>query len=211
MNEVNNAARASGPTPDTPPEYADFVRLTDLLRELQLSKALEVGYRMEDGQATPVVHLTAKGPDSAALAEVRTLLGLDPDHAFYLLTQDPVSNQRDSIRLNTRSLLGMLFYLSQSVAIPAADEQAGKVTVTRNADGSPFDWSDVTRNLFQINSSATQPQAAAVATRYRGYWFYIDDTDLDSKSTFAFLSQLFALQAGSAEAIVPVLTLPVGR
>ena len=105
----------------------------------------------------------------------------------------------------------MLFYLAQSVSVPAVDEQAGKVTVTRNADGSPFDWSEVTRDLFQIKTSAARPVTAAVAARYRGHWFYIDDTDLDSKSTFALLSQLFALQAGPAESIRPALTLPVGR
>jgi hypothetical protein len=49
-----------------------------------------------------------------------------------------------------------------------------------------------------------------VAARYRGHWFFIDDSDLDSKSTFVMLSQIFSLQAGKAEGIVPVLTLPVG-
>jgi hypothetical protein len=210
MNGVANAPRASGPTPVTPPVYADFVRLTNLLRDLQLANALEVGYTTEDGQSPPVLHLTPGGQDLPALAEVRSLLGLEPDRDDFILSQDAISDQRNYIRISTRSLLGMLFYLSQSVAVPAADEQAGKVTVTRNADGSPFDWSEVTRDLFQVKSSATKPQAAAVVARYRGHWFYIDDTDLDSKSTFAFLSQLFALQAGSAEAIRPVLTLPVG-
>jgi hypothetical protein len=43
---------------------------------------------------------------------------------------------------------------------------------------------------------------------YRGHWFYIDDSDLESKSTFTLLARIFALQAGKAEGIVPVLTLP---
>jgi hypothetical protein len=62
-----------------------------------------------------------------------------------------------------------------------------------------------------MKSAATRPENAVIAVRYRGYWFWIDDTDLDSKSTFAMLSQIFSLQAGKAEGIVPVLTLPVGR
>ncbi|UCG16782.1 MAG: hypothetical protein JSV19_01855 [Phycisphaerales bacterium] len=51
---------------------------------------------------------------------------------------------------------------------------------------------------------------SAVAVRYRGYWFYIDDTDLHSKSTFALLRQLFSLPAGQFKGAAPVLTLPVG-
>ena len=82
-------------------------------------------------------------------------------------------------------------------------------TATRFA--CAFDWADVTRGLFHVSTATSRPDAAAVAVRYRGHWFYIDDTDLDSKSTFAFLSQLFALQAGSAESVSPVLTLPVGN
>ncbi len=210
LNGIPNAPRASGPTPDTPPEYADFVRVADQLRELQLDGALELGFRAQGEQTVPVLHVTPTAVNEPAVAALISRLGLDPGHGSYLLTHDPLGEARDTIRIRTRSLLGMLFYLSQSVAVPPVDEAEGRVTVTKNADGSPFDWRDVTRNLFQVHSAASRPDGAAVAARYRGHWFYIDDSDLDSKSTFAFLSQLFALQAGSAESIRPVLTLPVG-
>jgi hypothetical protein len=49
-----------------------------------------------------------------------------------------------------------------------------------------------------------------VAVQYRGSWFYIDDSDLSSKSTFNLLGQLFELQAGEAGGSVPLLTLPIG-
>lgn len=77
-------------------------------------------------------------------------------------------------------------------------------------DGSEFDWLDVTGELLKIQCSYLPPRQAAVAVRYRGYWFYIDDTDLHSKSTFALLRQLFSLQAGQFTGAAPVLTLPVG-
>jgi hypothetical protein len=50
---------------------------------------------------------------------------------------------------------------------------------------------------------------AFVAIPYRGNWFYLADNDLDSKSTFMLLMQLFRLQAGSAKSIGPTLTIPV--
>ncbi len=48
------------------------------------------------------------------------------------------------------------------------------------------------------------------AVKYRSSWFYIDDSDLTAKSTFALLMQLFALQAGEIKSTGPILTLPVG-
>lgn len=89
------------------------------------------------------------------------------------------------------------------------DEQ-GLVNVTRHADGAPFDWAAMTDGLMQIRASDAYPQQAAVRVRDRGHWYYIDDADLDSKSTFSLLVQLFALQAGGSEGARPVLTLPVG-
>ena len=84
------------------------------------------------------------------------------------------------------------------------------VTVTLNDDGTPFDWTQVTGGLLTVKSQETCPFDAFVRVRYRGAWFYIDDTDLDSKSTFGLLNQLFALQSGGAKSVMPVLTLPVG-
>ena len=45
----------------------------------------------------------------------------------------------------------------------------------------------------------------------RGSRFYIDDSDLESKSTFSLPGQLFALQSGQLKSTAPVLTLPVGN
>jgi len=63
---------------------------------------------------------------------------------------------------------------------------------------------------MRIRSSNGRPAAGSVSVEYRGHWFYIDDSDLSSKSTFSLLGQLFALQAGGGKAISPVLTLPIG-
>ena len=106
--------------------------------------------------------------------------------------------------------MGTLFYLSQVVEVPAQHRKKGLVTTTSDAAGQPFDWTLVTGNLLRVRSQRGRPADAAVTVRHRGRWFYIDDTDLDSKSTFALLGQLFALQAGGVESVAPVLTLPVG-
>ena len=76
------------------------------------------------------------------------------------------------------------------------------------------DWElfgDGSGDYFKIQVKDQKPMDTQLRVNYRGHWFYIDDSDLESKSTFALLAQIFALQAGKAEGIVPVLTLPVGR
>jgi hypothetical protein len=46
--------------------------------------------------------------------------------------------------------------------------------------------------------------------RYRGHWFWVDDADLESKSTFGLLSNLFSLQSAQSRAAGPLLTVPAG-
>tara|TARA_B100000686_G_scaffold350389_1_gene446237 strand:- start:2052 stop:2345 length:294 start_codon:yes stop_codon:yes gene_type:complete len=94
---------------------------------------------------------------------------------------------------------------------PSIDKRAGRVTVAEGGDSSPFDWKQVTGDLMKIRFSEETPINSAVGINYRGYWFYIKDDDLNSKSTFSLLFQVFDLQAGGAKASGPLLTLPVGK
>lgn len=104
--------------------------------------------------------------------------------------------------------MGILYYLAHGVEVPARDQQAGVVTLTKDAQGQLFDWTKVTQGVFRIKSGGQGNPVTAV--RYRGHVFYIDDRDLTSKSTFMLISQILALQAGDVKAITPTLTLPVG-
>ena len=100
--------------------------------------------------------------------------------------------------------------VGHNVDTPKTHKVAGLVTVTRNQDGSEFDWGKTAGgSLFHIRQSKRQPDMAFVAIPYRGQWFYLADNDLESKSTFMLLSQLFRLQAGAAKSAGPTLTLPV--
>lgn len=148
---------------------------------------------------------------------LREALRLQPDKPQYRLVAaagvgtvgKDAQIGRESVSIDARSLLGVMFYLSQGIEVPKSHVRAGRVTSTQDADG-PFDWSAVLGNLFKVHTKALPPRGAAVAVRHRGYWFYILDTDQDSKSTFFLLGQLFTLQAGSAKGTAPVLTLPLG-
>ena len=129
----------------------------------------------------------------------------------YVITLSPKQNEPNEIRVVTRSLLGILFYLSQAVEVPEQDTRKGKVTRTLKTSGEIFDWKEVTGELLTIRSDSSRPENSTLMVFYRGTWFYIDDSDLKSKSTFALLSQIFSLQAKKIKGKVPILTLPVGQ
>jgi len=211
MNDLDNASRAGGPTPLEAPEFETFVRAARLLRELELQGGVEGAKRRVGGNTEVVLSFSPAVRDTPAFGEFTRLLELDPAADAFVLSPRPDSGGDTRISLRPRSFAGVLYFLSQAVEVPQADVEAGRVTVTRDADGNVFDWTRVTAGLMRIRSNGSPPANAAVAVQYRGSWFFIDDSDLDSKSTFSMLAQLYSLQAGGSAGLTPVLTLPVGN
>lgn len=113
--------------------------------------------------------------------------------------------------MRCRSLLAILYFLASAVEPPAADVEAGLVTITRDASGRPFDWQDLSGRLMTIRSQEERPEDAYVAVPYRGVWFYIADADRSSKATFSLVNILFSLQSATGKGKSPFLTLPVGQ
>jgi hypothetical protein len=209
LNGVPNAPSASGPTPDHEPRYEEFQEAAALLRKLQIDGKLTLG-RSGDGEdlEITIARDVAGSPTWRHLAE---LLSLEPGRTTFRLTANVGARRPGNIYIVTRSVMADLFYISQGVEAPFRDLERGRVTLTTTADGETFDWLDVTRNLMHIRTSDHRPDNAAVSTHYRGSWFYVDDSDLSSKSTFALVTQLLQLQAGEIRSTGPILTLPVSR
>jgi hypothetical protein len=180
----------------------------------------EDGKRMvlSQEQQTLMLRLADPATDSEDLRRLRTLLRLTPDGRRYDLVEqadgdyDPLDPGRalGKVSIDTRSLMGVLYYLSNAVRVPAEDMDAGPVTRTVDADGSPYDWAELLGGLFVVHYSKGRPSNAAVKVRYRGKWFYIADDDENSLSTFALLNHLASLTSGERRGPAPVLTLPVG-
>jgi hypothetical protein len=208
--------------PLAPPVPAERVSASDLV------EAASKGYRFEPdsdgrlvlcGDTTALVWRIPPGlGDSPEVREIQALLALKPAASYdirlaHTLLNDSAQRpaEHETIDLMTRSVMGTLFYLSHGVKPPAAHVKDGLITTTEGVGGAPFDWSRVTDELLHVQAGALPPHNAAVAARYRGYWYWIDDSDLDSKSTFSYLSQLFALRAGHSSGPGISLTLPVGN
>jgi hypothetical protein len=166
----------------------------------------------------PVLLIDPRASDSDEMRVVARAFRLKPGLTKYPITQeasspfpaDP-SERATGLDLETRSLLQALYYVSHGVDVPTEHAIAGVVTVTRDASGQPFDWRLVTDGLFRVHSvkSDKRPLNAHVAIPYKGYWFYIDETDRDTKATFSLLMELSRLELTGKAGPGPVLTLPV--
>jgi hypothetical protein len=218
LNRLENAARASGPTPELAPRYEEFALVLELIAELNHRGQLDLVYETLPTTKESARIVMEVDPEAVRLPETQELwkrLRLVPEKVHYPVTYQLVEHagerELDHLEVETRSLLGVLFFLSQAVEAPAVDIQAGRITITRTQRGEVFDWKNVTRQLLRIQSTATRPARPATSVQYRGSWFYLADSDLSSKSTFALLTQLVALQSGEVTRLTPVLTVPVGK
>jgi len=210
IGPIANAPSASGPTPERQPDYRDFQALVRSLRALQRDGRVEALVH-EDDDRELLLQIRPTAVESPEWQRILRLLEMDEDARRIELTSNPEQSDSDDVRIVTRSLAGVLFYVSQGVQVPAEDEQAGRVTVTRTETGDRFDWKLVTGGLFTADWSQKEPKAHPLRAHYRGRWFFVDDSDLSSKSTFSLLLLWFQLQSHDMASGVPVLTLPVAR
>jgi hypothetical protein len=161
---------------------------------------------------------------SPEMLELCALLRLKPGLTRYELTVGPSEDPfrlrapgelAERIHLVPRSTLQALFYLAHGIIVPPEHIRCGAARATVAPNGEVFDWQEVTRGLFTVHYARQHccPKNAYVAVKYRGYWFYIDDADHDSKATFSFMLQLNRLDIHSSgqRRAGPVLTLPIGR
>jgi len=211
MNGLKNAPSASGPTPERSPVFREFKAAAARLRALQVRGAVELGRAVGDDGSWLELRLIGAGDDDPDVVELRRLLRLDSGRTTYRVVAAIGETDGSSILVQPRALLASMYYLSQGVEVPPADEGAGLVTLTTGAEGARFAWEELLGTLFRVGTSDTSPDQAAVAVEYRGSWFFIDDADLDSKSTFSLLTQLVALRGGDVKAAPTLLSFPVGR
>ena len=212
MNNLYNAPSASGPTPEEEPRYRKFKRMLEILAILQGTGVTEIGLNLEAEQKRNMVfQIDPNSNYQELIDELRSLLEVSQELYQFEITTNFLDLKKDEWDLRPRSIANVLYYLSQNVEVPEEHKEAGLVTVTRAKDGGEFNWGETPAGMmFKVRFKKSRPRNAYIAVSYRGGWFYIPDDDLQSKSTFVLLSQLFNLQAGQTEDASPTLTLPVG-
>jgi hypothetical protein len=190
LNNLFNAPSASGPTPGYAPQYQEFSQFAAMLRDLQRARAIEIG-TVENGNA--VLRFFPNAELTEQINQVKSILGMSAETNELITSQ---IREYDGAWMRTRSPIGVMQFIAQSIEVPEEHYQSGIVTRTLNDDGTPFEWRDVTGGIVSISSRKQEPDNAFLSVRYRDWWFYIPDSDLNSKTTFSMLSMLIAMQSG---------------
>jgi hypothetical protein len=157
--------------------------------------------------------------DSPELQELARIFHVTPGLSHYRvrseLTEDtdnraPRALGNDTLYLNMRSILQIMIFLSKGVCVPEAHVASGIAPATSGPDGQPYDWTRITAGDFLVRAQKHHPRHAEVAVWYRGYWFYIPESDVDSRAILAIIETLFSLQESDGHSVGPLLTLPLG-
>jgi len=109
------------------------------------------------------------------------------------------------ISIRTRSTMDLVEILEASVEVPQEHVRAG-LTIHYPPMGLP--GKDI-----RIISSTERPNGMSLAVKYRGYWFYIDETDQCTKGFFRTLRWFWSVSISESvdKSAAPVLTIPVGQ
>jgi hypothetical protein len=168
-----------------------------------------------------VLEVNPGAETSPVIVELARLLNLIPGLRRYDVivgeVPDPLRYPREAsakLRAVPRSTAQVYFYLANGVEVPPEHLACGLAQPQVDAEGEAFDGRELTRGLFEVHAckGCKPPPTAYVAVKYRGWWYWIDDTDQPTKATLALMLQMSRLdftrrRPGGG----PFLTLPVGR
>ncbi len=186
-----------------------FLRALELLRQLQLSGSVGMRIKQNSQKAQSTI-VTIRSKDVTEQAfdqarELRQLLGLSPEATELNLVFGAASANDRELAMQTRSLLHIMGLLAAQVEVPVEHVAEGRATpgvFEAEKLGGPA------LRMVRILSSKSKPAAAYVTVPYRGHWFWVDDRDIKSKRTFAFMMMLFTLADTGEKQALPLITIP---
>ena len=210
---INQLRNTSSGSPEAQEGYLKYLKVVASLRALQKEGQLSLGAEESKDSKGPSMSLLV-APTAVDGEPYRTVcesIKVACDGRPLRIRQAiGISSDGETLAVATRSIMSALYFLAQGVELPGADAENGVAVKAAGIAGGPFDASGAGKKLFQVKSSSAEPQNAAVKVFYRDSWFYIEDNDLDSKTTFVLLSMLVMLQSGDTTKITPLITLPDG-
>lgn len=185
-----NAPSAARSTSSHPPHYQEFIDMVYALRRMQLEDAITVFYHKDKGIEELTLHIKSNFKLTAKEMNALSKAGVTIHNHRIVFTNRP---QPQKVYVVTRSMLGVMNYLSKGVTVPREDFVTKVATETTLANGQPFDWQSVLKGMMKICVSKNKPKNAIVAIPHRGRWYYVSDSDSDSKQTLILLTNIAGL------------------
>ena len=206
VTAINDLYNTTGRRKSAKQADIHFDLLLDNLEEIQEADGLGGRLVEYEGGTSIVFFRRNLGPElERRVVEIQSLLKLAPAKWEYRLAYGTTAATENEIAILTRSMLDIIAELAHYVQIPAED-----ILENRASPGFPEMHRTNTTPMFTVKNSAEKPQDAFLAVEYRDHWYYLQDTDYQSKRIFSFLLFLFSLAESGTPALAPALSLPTG-
>jgi hypothetical protein len=184
-----------------------FPLVIGALRRVQQAGALGIRTEKRDGAEVTLIFFRENASEDVAkdIRSLKETLGIAPGAKEILLNFGSLRHNDHEITLLTRSMMEMLVEFSAGIEVPQQHLLEGR------ARAAPEPAAPATQGeaaLPRIHSGSESPRDAYAAVRYRNYWFWIDDRDLDSKRAFMFLRIFSSIAETGAVPQVPIITIP---
>lgn len=179
-----------------------FIAIVRTLHEARSEERWAVGLELS-GKEQSAAGVTFRMPLGEQTATIRDLLRLDPAAETIKVVRAPAQRSKDELAIQTSPLAMVIRMLSFQIEAPEEHVASGAAARAATHGGAP--------SVMRIHSSKHSPGDAFVAVLYRDYWFWIEQTDYDSKQTLSLVLFLLNLQSSAAQPSAPLITIPATR
>lgn len=188
-----------------------FMLLVKTFRRLQTANAIQSWSREVEEKTVQYMAFENSENDSSIENDIELvvkLLGLDPELSEYRIGFTPDGDRYAEIKIYGRSLYEILISLAMEIHVP--DKDVERKVVPATPDFKDLGGEEEPGPLIEIQASSEEPEGAFISIRYRGSWFWIEDSDYASKRLFSVLMGLFMITESGTGDFAPVLTIPAG-
>lgn len=183
------------------PDFAEIFTLWKRLSEVDA-----VGLRKETTSSRKTQFFMYFKPSDdpgvqADLNRFQRILELDPEIEEFRLNYGQFPREPDEIAIFSGSIWAIMTNLAWQFEVPEGHVRDGRTGV-RFVSAQLSNIAPI-----RIRFSATPPETAFVRVFAHGYWFYLDDTDSQSKRAFSFLELLLNMARSNSAPTGPVVTI----
>ena len=197
----------------TAEEHTAFNRAATLLARLRERGMASWAEQSNNSKQYELILSNYSPAHRAEVEELLRLLDLQGDPARESAIRIPVvvgvrDRNFNGLAIQTHSIAVILRSAAASVDVPREHVSEGIVSPTPE----PPPVSTELGSILSIRSSRSAPEGANIAVQHRGWWYYVEDTDLASKKTFLQIQMLFLTrlaEAARGTQSTPLLTIPV--
>lgn len=211
VRSVNGIRNSTGLLPADP----QFDELLKLLGRIQRSGAIDLRIREgggenstdKDKKVTAIMVIRGEDIDPSLREDsrrVREILKLDPDAKDLEVVYGLISENPRQLAIATRSLFEIMLEFGAGIDVPEPHREDHRTLPLLGDQAGAAKLEP----LVHIRSGRIWPSDPYTAIEYKGYWFWIDDSDLKSKRLFLFLMILSSLAESGQPAVAPVVTIP---